>query len=77
MTQRKHAKFWLSVLVLALPLGAKASRSLSPETTIWFDVAATNFTESTPLSNGRLGAMMFGGANEERIVLNDSSVWSG
>ncbi len=77
ITQRKHAKFWLSVLVLALPLCAKASHSLAPETTIWFDVPATNFTESIPLGNGRLGAMMFGGVNEERIVLNESSVWSG
>jgi alpha-L-fucosidase 2 len=44
---------------------------------IWFDTPATNFTESIPLGNGRLGAMMFGGLNEERIVLNESSVWSG
>jgi len=29
------------------------------------------------MGNGRLGAMMFGGVNEERIVLNESSVWSG
>ena len=33
-----------------------------------------NFTESTPLGNGRLGAMMFGGLDEERIILNESSV---
>ncbi|MGH7973611.1 MAG: glycoside hydrolase family 95 protein, partial [Limisphaerales bacterium] len=30
-----------------------------------------------PLGNGRLGAMMFGGLAEERIILNESSVWSG
>jgi len=24
-----------------------------------------------------LGAMMFGGTNEDRIILNESSVWSG
>jgi alpha-L-fucosidase 2 len=77
MTQRKHAKFWLSVLVLALPLCAKASHSLALETTIWFDAPAKNFTESSPLGNGRLGAMMFGGVDNERIVLNESSVWSG
>lgn len=47
------------------------------ETTIWFDTPATNFTQSTPLGNGRLGAMMFGGVEDERIVLNESSVWSG
>ena len=29
------------------------------------------------MGNGRLGAMMFGGVDEERIVLNESSVWSG
>ncbi|HWY30956.1 MAG TPA: glycoside hydrolase family 95 protein [Candidatus Acidoferrum sp.] len=49
----------------------------SPETTIWFDRPANDFTESSPMGNGRLGAMMFGGIDEERIVLNESSVWSG
>ena len=29
------------------------------------------------MGNGRLGAMMFGGVDNERIVLNESSVWSG
>ncbi len=44
---------------------------------LWFDTPATNFTQSLPLGNGRLGAMVFGGVNEERIVLNESSLWSG
>ena len=64
-------------ILCALPLCAAAQVSFSPEATIWFDTPATNFTESTPLGNGRLGAMIFGGVNEERIVLNESSVWSG
>src|SRR5882724_8291036 len=60
-------------IVLALPPCASAAQSsLSPETTIWFDTAATNFTEYTPLGSGRLGAMMFGGPNAEKIVLNES-----
>ncbi len=42
-----------------------------------FSTAATHFTESLPLGNGRLGAMIFGGVDEERIVLNESSMWSG
>lgn len=54
-----------------------AESKLDPETEIWFDQPAGNFTESSPMGNGRLGAMMFGGVNEERIVLNESSVWSG
>jgi len=44
---------------------------------IWFDMPATQFTQSLPLGNGRLGAMIFGGVNEERVVLNESSLWSG
>jgi alpha-L-fucosidase 2 len=58
-------------------LFAAGNKSIPSETTIWFDAPAKNFTESSPLGNGRLGAMMFGGVNEERIVLNESSVWSG
>ncbi len=48
-----------------------------PLTSLWFDQPAKAFHESLPLGNGRLGAMVFGGVAEERIVLNESSVWSG
>jgi alpha-L-fucosidase 2 len=47
------------------------------ENSMWFDTPATRFTESVPLGNGRLGAMVFGGVNEERIVLNETGMWSG
>lgn len=33
--------------------------------------------EAIPLGNGHIGAMVFGGAEKERIVLNDISLWSG
>jgi alpha-L-fucosidase 2 len=42
-----------------------------------FDTSATHFTQSCPLGNGRLGAMVFGNPNRERIVLNENSMWSG
>lgn len=44
---------------------------------LWFREPARHFTASLPLGNGRLGAMVFGGAPVERIVLNESSMWSG
>jgi alpha-L-fucosidase 2 len=56
---------------------AVAWQAASAPSQIWFDEPATHFTRSLPLGNGRLGAMVFGGANTERIVLNESSVWSG
>jgi predicted GH43/DUF377 family glycosyl hydrolase len=48
-----------------------------PGREIWLDAPASRFTESSPIGNGRLGAMVFGGIAEERIVLNESGMWSG
>jgi alpha-L-fucosidase 2 len=42
-----------------------------------FDSPAGIFTESLPLGNGRLGAMVFGNPDVETIVLNEISLWSG
>ena len=44
---------------------------------LWFDKPATSFTQSLPLGNGRLGAMVFGGLADERIILNEGTLWSG
>src|SRR6266567_1383192 len=65
------------ILLVSRSLQAAEPKSASPEMIIRLNSPATNFTESSPMGNGRLGAMMFGGVDEERIVLNESSVWSG
>src|SRR5258707_6950430 len=67
----------VGILLVSRSLQAAEPKCASPETIIWFNAPAKNFTESSPMGNGRLGAMMFGGVDEERIVLNESSVWSG
>jgi alpha-L-fucosidase 2 len=48
-----------------------------PSATLWYSKPGNTFHQSLPLGNGRLGAMIRGGVDEERIVLNESSVWSG
>src|ERR1700685_2752592 len=68
---------WFTILIIGAPWVLFGGDSIPSETTIWFDAAAKEFTESSPMGNGRLGAMMFGGVDDERIVLNESSVWSG
>ncbi|QAY68018.1 glycoside hydrolase family 95 protein [Paenibacillus protaetiae] len=35
------------------------------------------WTEALPIGNGRLGAMVFGGAKTELVQLNDDTLWSG
>lgn len=43
----------------------------------WFAQPAKIWEESLPLGNGRLGLTPDGGVNEEKIVLNDITLWSG
>ena len=53
---------------------AKAARPL----TLWYAKPAETWSkEALPIGNGRLGAMLFGGINVERIQFNESSLWSG
>ena len=49
----------------------------NPLTDVWSDHPASSFMESSVLGNGRLGAMVFGAVNHERVVLNESTMWSG
>lgn len=44
---------------------------------LWFDKPGNSFHEASVLGNGRLGAMDLGAVGAERIVLNESSMWSG
>ena len=68
----------ISSLLLAgfCQLAAAAEPPAEPMS-LWFTSPASSYLESCPLGNGRLGAMDFGGVNECRVVLNESSVWSG
>jgi len=36
-----------------------------------------NWLTALPLGNGHLGAMVYGGVNEDRFQLNEKSLWSG
>jgi len=68
----------VAALVIVACLGRAAEVSAPAEPmSVWFVSPARSFHESCPLGNGRLGAMDFGGVGTERIVLNESSLWSG
>src|SRR5690242_9597604 len=45
--------------------------------TLWYRQPAEQWVEALPIGNGRLGAMIFGGVAEERLQLNDDTLWSG
>jgi len=53
------------------------SQNLSSDMKIWFNEPADNWNDALPVGNGRLGAMVFGGVETERLELNEESVWTG
>ena len=44
---------------------------------LWYEQPAKEWMESLPIGNGRIGAMVYGGIEKDRIALNESSMWSG
>lgn len=44
---------------------------------LWYPQPAKAWEEALPLGNGQLGAMIFGGVADERIQLNESTLWDG
>jgi alpha-L-fucosidase 2 len=45
--------------------------------TLWYDHPAREWVEALPIGNGRLGAMVFGNPEKERLQLNEHTVWAG
>ena len=43
----------------------------------WYRQPAGRWTEALPIGNGRLGAMVFGYVDEERIQFNEDTLWTG
>jgi len=54
-----------------------SNKSFDPSTLLWYTKPAEEWEEALPVGNGRLGAMVFGGVDEERIQLNEDSYWTG
>ncbi|WP_320774771.1 glycoside hydrolase family 95 protein [Streptomyces sp. CRN 30] len=44
---------------------------------LWYRAPAAEWLEALPVGNGRIGAMVFGGTDTERLQLNEDSLWAG
>src|SRR6195952_1688254 len=49
----------------------------SAQQKLWYKNPAKVWTEALPVGNGRLGAMVFGGVQDELLQLNEGSLWTG
>jgi alpha-L-fucosidase 2 len=50
---------------------------VTTRTALIFDGPASKWEEAIPVGNGRLGAMVYGQPRQERLQLNEDSVWYG
>lgn len=64
------------IFLLGLCL-AFSSTVKAKENTLRYDNPASEWTEALPLGNSRIGAMVFSGPAQERIQLNEETMWGG
>lgn len=60
----------LSVLLLPALAYAQVDK-------LWYTAPAEKWTEALPIGNGRIGAMVFGGVEKDRIQFNEETLWTG
>lgn len=65
-----------AVLTFAL-LAASVGCLAAEPSVLWYRQPASQWVEALPVGNGHLGAMVFGGAPNERIQFNEATLWVG
>lgn len=70
---RKYIFFSLLFFVFVLNANADKGGSLK----LWYDKPAKVWNEALPIGNGRLAAMVFGDPKNEKLQLNEATIWSG
>ena len=50
---------------------------IAQDNVLSYDRSAAYWVEALPVGNGRIGAMVFGSPETERIQLNEDTIWQG
>ncbi|MFL9842395.1 glycoside hydrolase family 95 protein [Sphingomonas sp. ST-64] len=56
---------------------AGGASAASDRARLWYRQPAAEWTQALPIGNGRIGAMLFGGVAQERLQLNEDTLWTG
>ena len=69
------------LLGFALSPGLAAAQTSSATPVLWYRQPARIWNDALPVGNGRLGAMVYGGAADEHLQLNEETLtgrhWAG
>ena len=69
----KRALFVLTLLACTFTAYAQKQQQM----TLWYNRPAQYFEESLPIGNGKLGALIYGGTEQDKLQLNDITLWTG
>jgi alpha-L-fucosidase 2 len=65
-------KYFITII-----LGLSVASIYSQDLKLWYKQPAIKWTEAIPIGNGRIGAMIFGGIENDRIQFNEETLWTG
>ena len=68
----------LAALAIAYPASAPAATASQHDLSLGYQQPAKKgMNEALPIGNGRFGGLIYAGADQERVVLNEISFWTG
>ena len=70
-------KYLMKAVVVAMCLAPCEAGAQQAPMTLHYDRQADYFEESLPIGNGKLGALIYGGTDDNIIYLNDITLWTG
>ena len=66
-----------TLLIALVTMISFSCSSQNNDLKLWYDTPASQWTDALPLGNGRLGALVFGTPAQERIQINEETIWGG
>lgn len=67
----------LNIFYTIISIFLYSSTNAQQPLSLWYDQPAKAWTDALPLGNGSLGAMVYGGVQEDHIQFNEATLWSG
>ena len=73
----KHTTLLLAAILSGATLASCSQQEPATDWRLWYEQPADEWMKALPVGNGRLGAMVYGGAPDETIALNEITFWTG
>ncbi|WP_026811041.1 glycosyl hydrolase family 95 catalytic domain-containing protein [Arenibacter latericius] len=74
----KNLSYFSALITIVFVTTLKVYGQENDQLKLWYEAPADKWmTEALPIGNGYMGAMIFGGIEEEHIQFNEESLWAG